>query len=246
MSQQRTVVVNNIKYVIKNKNDIIENTLLEGKQWNNKIVLTIGSWIKKYSLQHLFNAGCHIGTVALPLSRYIDKVTAVEPFPPTYKHFQENMKINRIKNIDSFNLALGDKEDKVYFLDPNHIRVKNNSGGIHAITELDIEKNQLSSNLHVKSFSNSMKKIDNLNIEKFDIMLLDVEGREYEVIKGGINKISNYKPILIVEIWKNSKRQEENMKTSEEDVINYVLGLGYKLINKLGDNYFFFPKDFKI
>ena len=38
-----------------------------------------------------------------------------------------------------------------------------------------------------------MKKFDDLPIEKFDIMLIDVEGREYDVIKGGYQKISKNK-----------------------------------------------------
>ena len=52
-----------------------------------------------------------------------------------------------------------------------------------------------------------MKKIDDLSINKFDIMLLDVEGREYETIKGGIQKISECMPILIIEIWVKVKEK---------------------------------------
>ena len=83
MSQTETVTINQIKYIIKNKHDIIESFLLKRGQWNNNIVLLIGGWIKKYNLKHFFNAGSHIGTVALPISKYINKVTAIEPFPPT-------------------------------------------------------------------------------------------------------------------------------------------------------------------
>ena len=53
--------------------------------------------------------------MALPISKHIKRVTAIEAFPPTYKHFLENIKLNNIKNIVSFNVALGDKENKVYF-----------------------------------------------------------------------------------------------------------------------------------
>ena len=98
-------------------------------------------------------------------------------------------KLNNIKNIESFNFALGDKEDKVYFLDPAHKRIKNNSGGIHAVTKEDVEKNRLSTSLHNKKYSNVMKKLDDLPIEKFDIILMDIEGREYDAIKGGAKKI---------------------------------------------------------
>tara|TARA_B100000427_G_scaffold258490_1_gene222455 strand:+ start:962 stop:1702 length:741 start_codon:yes stop_codon:yes gene_type:complete len=245
MDQFNTVFINDIKYLIKNKNDIIEDFLLNGKQWNNDILLMIGYWIKKYNLKHFVNAGSHIGTMALPISKHIKRVTAIEAFPPTYKHFLENIKLNNIKNIVSFNVALGDKENKVYFLDPNHERIKNNSGGIHAVTEDDIKKKRLSSNLHNKKYQNNMKKFDDLPIEKFDIMLIDVEGREYDVIKGGYQKISKNKPIIIMEIWDNPKRKSENMITTKEDVVSYLLNLNYNLFKKINDNYIFFPKDLK-
>tara|TARA_B100001029_G_scaffold143046_1_gene122749 strand:+ start:773 stop:1513 length:741 start_codon:yes stop_codon:yes gene_type:complete len=245
MDQFNTVFINDIKYLIKNKNDIIEDFLLNGKQWNNDILLMIGYWIKKYNLKHFVNAGSHIGTMALPISKHIKRVTAIEAFPPTYKHFLENIKLNNIKNIVSFNVALGDKENKVYFLDPNHERIKNNSGGIHAVTEDDIKKKRLSSNLHNKKYQNNMKKFDDLPIEKFDIMLIDVEGREYDVIKGGYQKISKNKPIIIMEIWDNPKRKSENMITTKEDVVSYLLNLNYNLFKKINDNYIFFPKNLK-
>ena len=50
MKNKETVIVNDIKYIIKNKEDIIQKTLLSGRQWNNNIVLTIGHLIKKYNL----------------------------------------------------------------------------------------------------------------------------------------------------------------------------------------------------
>ena len=245
MDRFNTVIVNDIKYLIKNKNDLIEGSLSNGNQWNNDILLLIGYWIKKYNLKHFVNAGSHIGTIALPISKYIRKVTAIEAFPPTYKHFLENIKLNNIKNIDTFNIALGDNENIVYFLDSDHKRIKNNSGGIHAVTEEDIIKNRLSSKLHNKKQKNYMKKLDDLPIEKFDIMLIDVEGREYDAIKGGYKKISKNKPIIIMEIWDNIKRKSENMVTSKEDVISYIESLNYILFKKINDNYIFFPKGLK-
>tara|TARA_B100000029_G_scaffold170524_1_gene166790 strand:+ start:5566 stop:6306 length:741 start_codon:yes stop_codon:yes gene_type:complete len=246
MKKLNTVVINEIKYIIKNNSDLIENTLSRGFQWNNDILLLIGLLVKKYKLKHLVNVGSHIGTVVLPISKYIKKVTAFEPFPPTFQHFMEHIKLNKIQNVKSYNLALGDRETKVCFLDPNHERFKNNSGGMPAITDDDIKKNRLSSNFHSKKYQNTMKKIDNLPIEKFDIILIDAEGREYEIIKGGTERISKNKPIIIVEIWENQKRKFENMITTREDVISYIENLGYKLSKKINDNYVFFPENLKI
>ena len=242
-SHYKTVNINEIKYIIKNENDLIQKLLLSNRQWNNNILIIIGQFIKKFNLKHFLNIGCHIGTVALPLSKYINEVTAIEAFPPTFKHLEEHIKINNIKNIQTFNLAIGDENKKIYFLDDQNIRVKNNTGGMHVITEEDISNKRLSSNIHSKKYNNEMKKLDDLNISNFDILLVDVEGKEYELLKGGKNKITKYKPIIIMEIWGNDKRNLERMQTTNDEIINYIINLGYKLVKQLGDNYIFLPKD---
>ena len=66
------------------------------------------------------------------------------------------------------------------------------------------------------------------------------------LLKGAIKKIHENKPIIIMEIWGNSKRKLENMSTTQEEVINSIFDLGYKLAKKLNDNYIFFPKSFKV
>ena len=116
---------------------------------------------------------------------------------------------------------------------------------MHVITEDDISNKRLSSDIHSKKYSNEMKKLDDLNISNFDILLADVEGKEYELLKGGKNKIIKYKPIIIVEIWNNNKRNLERMQTTTDEIINYIINLGYKLTKQLGDNYIFLPKDKK-
>ena len=236
--------INGIKYFIKNKNDIIQKTLLNRIQWNNHILLLIAQFLKKYKLKHFLNIGCHIGTIALPISKYIDKVTAIEAYPPTYKHLNENLKLNNIKNIETLNYAIGDKDQKIYFLDESNIRIKNNTGGMHVITNEDIKNNRLSSKIYSKKLNNYMKKLDDIVIDKFDLLLADVEGKEYEMLLGGEKKILEYKPIIIVEIWGNKKRKLENMSTSSEKIIDHIIKLKYKIFNKFGDNYIFLPEDF--
>ena len=49
--------------------------------------------------------------------------------------------------------------------------------------------------------------------------------------------------IIIMEIWGNNKRNLERMQTTNDEIINYIINLGYKLIKQLGDNYIFLPQD---
>tara|TARA_B100000035_G_scaffold40879_1_gene30745 strand:- start:28 stop:768 length:741 start_codon:yes stop_codon:yes gene_type:complete len=234
--------INGIKYLIKNKDDLIQKTLVNGVQWNNDVILLIARIQKKYDLKHCLNIGCHIGTLALPLSKYIKKVTAIEAYPPTFEHLNENIKLNDITNIESINLAVGNKNQEIYFLDESNDRIKNNTGGMHVITEEDIKYHRLSSGIHSKKIINQMKRLDDTNIKEFDILIIDVEGKEHELLLGGREKILEYKPIILIEIWGNKKRQQENMTTTSEELIDHIKNLKYKLVSRFGDNYIFLPE----
>jgi len=234
--------INGIKYLIKNKDDLIQKTLVNGVQWNNDVILLIGRIQNKYDLKHCLNIGCHIGTLALPLSKYIQKVTAIEAYPPTFKHLNENIKLNNITNIESINLAIGNKNQEIYFLDEINDRIKNNTGGMHVITDEDIENNRLSSEIHSKKILNHMKRLDDTNIKEFDLLIIDIEGKEYEMLLGGKEKILEYKPVILIEIWGNKKRQQEKMTTSSEEIIEHIQNLKYKLVSRFGDNYIFLPE----
>lgn len=238
----KIVNVNDINYLITNSNDMIQKYLCENKQWNKGILDIILELINQYNLKHFLNIGSHIGTVCLPISRHIEKVTAIEAHPITYKHLVKNIKLNNnITNIESFNIAIGDNYEDVYFMNINHERVKNNSGGMHVLTDMDIKHNIRSAKLHDTSLSLTVKmnRLDDLEIDNFDIMLVDIEGMEARFLKGATEKIKKNMPIIIIEIWDNNKRKEEKMLTSREDIINYILNLGYKLYKNIDDDFVF-------
>ena len=244
-----TKSINQVKYEIRNKNDCIQSHLLKNKQWNEIIFHKILTYIKEKKLKHFLNIGCHIGTVCLPVSLHINKVTAIEAYPPTFDHLKCNIKLNNLKNIKTINIAVGNKNENIFFIDEHKIckreninRIKNNSGGMHVFTQKDIDEGVRSSNLHTKNIINTMQKLDDLEINNFDIMLVDIEGFEYNFLIGAKNKIMKYKPIIIIEIWSDSKRSLENMKTTQNEIINMIKSMNYNLIGNYDDDFIFEPK----
>ena len=244
-----TKKINGIKYKIENSKDVIQSHLLKNKQWNEKIFSKLLKYIKEKNLKHFLNIGCHIGTMCLPISLHIDKVTAIEAYPPTYSYLNSNIKLNNLKNIDTLNIAVGHKNENIFFMDNDKTcqiekkkRIKNNSGGMHVFTQKDINENVRSANLHTKSITNKMRMLDDLEINDFDIMLVDIEGFEYNFLQGAKNKIMKYKPIIIIEIWSDSKRRRENMKTTQNEIINMIKSMNYNLIGNNNDDFIFEPK----
>jgi FkbM family methyltransferase len=240
--------ISGVNYIIHNKNDYIQNKLLNGTQWNDDIVDIIKQYISKNQLTHFLNIGSHIGSVCLPISLYINNVTAIEAYPRTYKHLCENILLNNITNIKTMNIAVGNSEEDVYFMSDEKIcpvenvnRVKNNSGGMHVFTENDIKNNIRSGCLADRTIKNKVNKLDNLKIDHFDIMLVDIEGYEYQFLLGARTEITKNRPIIIIEIWNNYKRKCENMIETQEDVIRYITSLNYILIKQIGDDFIFEP-----
>ncbi|MCB0706625.1 MAG: FkbM family methyltransferase [Saprospiraceae bacterium] len=234
--------IDGIKYRITNPNDIIQRQLIQGVQWDRNLYQLIYELIKEFNCQSLLNVGCHIGTLCLPISRYIKQVTAIEAFPPTYELLLENIQLNQIKNIQTFNFALGNESDVIYFMDQQTERVSNNTGGMHVFTKTDILENRKSSHLVSMQLTGDMKRLDDLKeIEPFDILLIDVEGSENALLEGARNTIEKNRPILIIEIWDDQKRIEENMAESRFDVIEKILDMGYTLRRQQGDDFIFIP-----
>jgi len=212
--------------------------------WNGEIIEIIKSFIIKYDLKHFLNIGAHIGTVSLPISKNIDKVTSIEAYLPTYIHLLKNIEINNIKNIETFNIAIGDKKEDVDFL-TNDLRWINNSGGMRVITEFDKKANIRFSNLAGNLIKCKMYPLDEVDeIDNFDIMLIDIEGMEARFLLGSKNKILKNKPIIIMEIWNNEIRKNEKLKTSRDDIINYIVDIGYILYKNIDDDFIFLPNKY--
>jgi FkbM family methyltransferase len=242
------VKVNDIKYYITNKNDCIQGHLINGIQWNNEILEYILGKIKEDNLKHFVNIGSHIGTVSLKVSKFIEKVSCIEAYPPTYKHLCCNIKLNNIQNISTYNVGVGNTKGNIYFMSEEMIcpkeninRVKNNSGGMHSFTENDIKNNTRSSELCDKKIVGKSDLFNSMDIDHFDIMLVDIEGCEYNFLQGGKEKIEKNMPIIIIEIWDNEKRRNENMKETREEVIQFILSMNYEMIKQVDDDFIFSP-----
>lgn len=242
--------INGIRYVIKNRTDVIQQCLLNKRQWNADLVEILKWYIAKNSLSHFLNVGSHIGSVSLPISMCISKVTCIEAYPETYQHLCENIKLNGRSNIDAHNFAVGNSDETVYFIGKNmtcpveHIdRIANNSGGMHVFTERDIQQNIRSAVLSDRKITSRVQRLDTVaEIDNFDIMLVDIEGYEYEFLLGASAKLLKNKPIIVIEIWNNAKRRQEKMEQTQEQVIDYITTvLHYRLVRRIEDDHIFEP-----
>ncbi len=159
-------------------------------------------------------AGSHIGYYPLILSFTNSKckVYAFEPNPLNKERCKENVNLNKFSNITIIESALGDTigQSKMYFdhgqsslIDTS--RVHNGEGFVDIVT--------------LESFFKDKNDVP-------DIIILDAEGFEPYILKGGKNMIKKTLPMIIFELNNSALR---SAKLSLEDVTDQLLSYGYFL-----------------
>ena len=136
------------------------------------------------------DVGAHIGRYSFVLAKLFPnaKVIAIEPNPEAYQALIKGIKANGLRNVTALNIALSDFDGVA------HLYIKYNTA-ISSLVEGDDSFKII--NVPVKRLDTVMEE---LGINKVDIIKIDVEGDEFHVIKGAVNTIKKYKPVLIIEI----------------------------------------------
>ena len=119
----------------------------------------------------VLDIGAHIGLFTLYASQFCTKgsIFSFEPMKDNYELLLENIKLNNLKQVKFFNLAVSNSND------PIKLYINDDESG-HSIFS------QSSQNLMVNSIS--LKRIfDENQIKYCNFLKLDCEGAEYEIIK---------------------------------------------------------------
>tara|TARA_Y100000992_G_C21209277_1_gene464607 strand:- start:55 stop:810 length:756 start_codon:yes stop_codon:yes gene_type:complete len=168
------------------------------------------------------DVGVYRGVYSYEMSKYSKIVHAFEPNPIIFNDIEKNLK-KIIKNIKIYNLALSNKVGSVSLKIP--IRNKNynkkNYEEYFQMGRASIHNSNVMRN--IETFTVNTEKLDNYNFNnKISFIKIDVEGHEFEVIKGGENLIKKNKPVLLVEIVK------ENTTKKVVDTLSFIHSLGYE------------------
>lgn len=204
---QKYVLLLNLKTntdikVLFNKDVISSNILLNGVyekellDFNLELCKKVGK-LKNFSVADI---GANIGNHSLYFSNYFKKVYAFEAHPKIFSVNQLNT--SNKKNIELFNFGLGDT-NKNSFIYEN----ENNMGGSSVI-------NKVGKKIKIK-----ILKLDKIKkIKKLLLIKIDVEDFEHQVLKGSLNTIKKFKPIIVFESW-----SKHNSKVSFLKKLNYKI-----------------------
>jgi hypothetical protein len=126
-------------------------------------------------------------------------------------------------------------------MDDNNDRLKNNNGGMHVFTSNDLITGERSASIaKLENLGIFSVPLDSIKLDKIDLMLVDIEGMEDKFLIGAEQTLKKDLPDLLIEIWNDDKRKYENMKTTQQQIIQNILSLGYNKVEKIDDSDFLF------
>jgi len=156
----------------------------------------IVSKLKKDNLVFV-DVGANVGNHSLFMSQYVKEVHAFEPYEVVRKSFEDNIKLNGIKNIKIHPVGVGDENAKIPFYAPTDF-----NEGAGSFVEDTRDENKLYSELEVVKGDEAFEKY---GINKVDFLKVDVEGFEKKVFDGLKNNMRKNRPIVVFELLKATR-----------------------------------------
>lgn len=220
---------NDKNYPIHVTNDTLKITpytfLVSGELYENESIKTFYSFIDNKKNYNILDIGAQSGLYSL-YAKYLPLSTfySFEPFTDTYKLLNDNLVLNNITNVKTFNIGLANKTGNAI------LNTSISHNGLHTLGENPLRFND------IKKIEIQIDTIDNLFYDKnIDIhfIKIDTEGYEYYILQGGLKTIQKYKPLIQLE-WNDQNLKQCNVNpTIFMDFI--VNELDYKILTKNGD-----------
>ena len=191
----------------------VNQSIMNKRVWEKNVLELYKKYLNKSSI--VLDIGANLGTHTIPLSLLSKKVYAFEAQNKIYELLSKTMDANEITNIELFNNIVSDgKYESLQFLNTDcgkaSVAVYRPRLEGYVTTEKTIT-------------------IDSLNLDKCDLMKIDVEGGEWDVLNGCHLTITKYMPVIILETWKTKKNMVK--------LVNFTQKYGYTFKYLSSDNY---------
>jgi FkbM family methyltransferase len=203
--------------------DLVSRAILQTGEWEPQSV--------KAMTEHLstggtfIDVGAHIGYYSLKAANIVGAnghVVAVEPNPQTLPKLQANIAASSARVVGVWPVACAGSESTLEF----YAAPRSNTG------ESSLSKENASQDSPATAkYSVRGRPLDAIvkeaKLDHIDVIKIDVEGAEFEVLKGATQTLADYHPVLIVEI---DSSQLKAMGTSVEEVTQFLTSRGYSAV----------------
>ena len=193
------------------------NTIFANGEYETTQMKLICELARKNS--YFMDIGSNVGlySICATLVNPNIKVSSFEPNFEIAKQQKRNLDLNNVNSIRIFNFGLANENsDSVDFFVP---KFTGSGGG--SLVNLHPDEGRSNQALV------ALKKLDNLDEEirsKVDFIKVDIEGAEFEFLKGALHTISDSKPVIISELL---RKWMHPFGSHPQDFVKTLLEIGY-------------------
>ena len=202
----------------------IVRSLLSGRTWEKKIVNIFKDLVKPGDL--CIDAGSFIGLHSVELSKLVGdsgKVISYEPIAFVCECLKQTVVEGGYSNIQVVCKPLSDTID-------TELSFVSDLDGRSAV---DIYRRKSFKYRYELRSTTLDFHLRNQNLEKLKLIKIDVEGSEWNVLRGGEGIIDKWRPIIVLETWPT----KSNLKKLHEFAEKYR----YDITTSTCDNYLLYP-----
>ena len=167
----------------------------------------------------LVDIGANIGYVTLLLSQKCSdgKVISIEPSKKTFETLSYNLSLNNAKNVTALNIGLGEKEkkEKLY-------QVNERNTGMNRISNNN-DESLPSEEIQIRSLDEILIE---LNTTSVNAIKLDVEGYEFNVLKGARKTLEKLRPKLLIEVSDHNLKEQGS---TPYELFQFLFNLDYDI-----------------
>ena len=199
------------------KTDLIQKLIIRSGEFfeDNELNILKEKYIREGSI--ICDCGAYVGnhTVFFAKICKAHHIYAFEPVSESYRILEENIRINELTDaVTAFNSALGKAEGRAEIL----IRKADNTGAARAIPSDR-------GDIRVMRLDDAVPKE-----VKVDFVKIDVEGSEYDLLKGAARILNKCRPLIFIEVFPENR----------DKVFSLLHDYGYYMCESLGNDNFLF------
>lgn len=179
--------------------------------------------LNEYSV--FVDAGANQGEFTVAAARVAPrgKIIAFEPVSEYRTRLIENVRLNKFSNVIVIPAALGEEEGSLPIYDQiEDFKDGTRNEGLPSLFA-SATRRHIRETVPVKRLDDVLKE---LNITCVDVIKMDIEGAEWLALRGAVNIITSCRPILIIEIGRETCRAAGY---EPEAMVQWLIGLNYRI-----------------
>jgi len=143
------------------------------------------------------DVGAHIGKYSILFADLVHKVIAIEPDPRNYTVLRYNIKLNKISNVVTLQVAASSRKDRVKLIIDNvytahsHVAVGKEETSTHHVIVQALPLDVL------------LEQLGLISTTMYYVLKIDVEGHEIDVLKGAQRILRKTKIMLVETTYRN-------------------------------------------